>query len=729
MTVDALPGAGSSSAGPPRRDLRPLLRPRSIALVGASRNLDSLNGRPLKYLQVHGYAGPIYPVNPSYTSIADLPCYPSLDALPARPDLVVVGVAAPRVLAVLEQCVALSIPAAIVFASGYAEMGEEGRAAQAAIAELAERTGLLVCGPNTLGLLNAQAGVAATFTQVAASKLPRGPIAFVTQSGAFGTALAALADRQGIYFDYFINTGNEAALRFSDYVADVLEDPAIRVVAGYVEGLQDAPRFLEVARHALELGKPIVLTKVGRYGSGQRAAASHTGSLAGADAVYDAVLRQSGVLRTYDEEELLDTVSLFASYEGPRPRGKRMGLVTHSGGAGVLMADRCEELGLDVPAVGEETRQRLRELVPPFAGVANPVDITAQFIADPRLLEGALAAVAADPTVDVLVFYLGMMTGAADEIVARLTAARQAMDKPLVVAWAAAPEHAVAALRAAGVPTLPTATRTINALANFARYAERRRRVLGRPGQGLDHVPPPVAERLRAARPPRPRPGQPVPDRLACAALADYGAVFPRESLVASAADARRAAEEIGYPVALKVVSPTLLHKTEAGALALHLGDGEAVEQAYHAVLARARAHDPQVVVEGVLVQQMISDPDGVEVLVGVSHDPQFGPVVAFGLGGIHVELLRDVALRAAPLSEAEAREMIADIRGARLLEGFRGRPPADADALVQLLAGVSRLAADLRGTIAELDLNPVLVLPRGRGAVVLDRLMTWSAA
>lgn len=712
-----------------RRDLRPLLRPRSIALVGASRNLDSLNGRPLTYLKVHGYAGQVYPVNPGYDSIADLPCYPSLEALPERPDLVVVGVAAPRVLGVLEQCVALGIPAAIVFASGYAEMGEAGRAAQAAIGDLAARTGLLVCGPNTLGLLNAQEGVAATFTQVAATKLPRGPIAFVTQSGAFGTALAALADRQGIYFDYFINTGNEAALRFSEYVAEVLEDPDIRVVAGYVEGLQDADRFLEVARHALGLGKPIVLAKVGRYGSGQRAAASHTGSLAGSDAVYDAVLRQAGVVRAYDEEELLDTVALFASYQGPLPRGRRIGLVTHSGGAGVLMADRCEELGLAVPELEESTQRRLRELVPPFAGVANPVDITAQFIAEPRLLEGSLAAVAADPAVDVVVFYLGVMTGAADDIVARLTAASQAIDKPLVVAWAAAPDHAVRALRSAGVPTLPTATRAINGLANFVRYAEMRHRILGRAVETAMLAPPPTAERVRAARPVTPRPGQAVPDGLAREVLAAYGARFPREVLATSAADARRAAEAIGYSVALKLVSPTLLHKTEAGALALHLRDGDEVEQAYETVVGNARAHDPDLRVEGVLVQEMVADPGGVEVLVGVSHDPQFGPVVAFGLGGIHVELLRDVALRAAPLTEAEAREMVGAIRGARLLEGFRGRPRTDVDALVHLLVGVSRMAAELRGTIAEVDLNPVLVLPEGRGAFVLDRLMTWSAA
>ncbi|MDE3074258.1 MAG: acetate--CoA ligase family protein [Chloroflexota bacterium] len=704
--------------------LAPLLRPRSIAIVGASRNLDSLNGRPLKHLQVHGYHGPIYPVNPRYEEIAGLRCYPSLDALPVRPDVVVVGVGAARVQGVLEQCAELGIPAAIVFASGYAEMGEEGRRAQQEIAELAQRAGLLVCGPNTLGLLNAQIGAATSFSQAAARKLPRGPIAFVTQSGAFGTAITALAERMGIYFDYFLNTGNEASLQFADYVEDVLQDPAIRVVAGYIEGISDGPRFLDVARQAMEAGKPIVLAKVGRYGAGRRAAASHTGSLAGADAVYDAVLRQVGVLRVHDEEELLDTASLFASYDGPLPAGNAVALVTQSGGAGVLMADRCEELGLRVPELREETKARLRERMPPFAGVVNPVDITAQFIADPRLLEAALRTVAADPGVDVIVFYLAMMPGHAEEVVGHLKAARAVIDKPLIVAWAAAPEHAVTELRELGIPTVPTATRAVNALANFTRYAEARRRLLRQGAVGETVTPPPAVEWLRRTRQANAGPGTAVSDTLAREVLAAYGVTFPAEALVHSASEARAAADLIGYPVALKVVSPTLLHKTEAGAVALDLRDGAAVATGYERVLARARTHQPQGQVEGVLVQQMVADPNGVEVLVGVSRDPALGPIVAFGLGGIQVDLLHDVALRHAPFGREEAASMVRQIRGARLLDGFRGRPRADVAALVDLLVAVSRLAADLGDVVAEVDLNPVIVLPEGLGVRAVDRLI-----
>jgi acetyltransferase len=704
--------------------LERFFRPRAIAIVGATEDFTRINGRPLKFLLDKGYAGQIYPVNPKYSTLAGLVCYPSVTAIPGPVDLAIVAVPAKAVAASVQECVAKGVPSAVVFSSGFGEMGEEGRRLEAEVAEAARRGGLRLCGPNTLGFMNTFDRVLATFSQAGEGDTPPGPVAFVTQSGAFGTAIVALGRQQGVAFGYFVNSGNEADLGFAELLAWVLEDPRVKVVAGYIEGLRDGRRLLAVADRALDLGKPLVIAKVGRFGAGARAASSHTGSLAGSDRIYAGVFRQKGILRAPQEQTLLDLAAAFSIC--PLPAGRGLGIVTQSGGAGVLMADRAEELGLAVPELAPETQAALSKVVPAFGAVRNPVDITAQFIADPGLLRASLDLVLADPGVHAAIFYLGLMARFADQVVANLREAYARASKPLIVAWVAAPEAARAALREAGICMLPSATRAVDAVHGLVEFAERRRRRLG--GERAAHQPPSAsgrAARQRALAGARAAGARVLGALEAFELLAAYGVPVARTHLVTSADAAARALQELGGRVALKVESADLVHKTEADAIRLDVTDPEAARRAFDEVMANARRYRPDAAIRGVLVQEMASG--GIEVVVGLHRDAQFGPVVMVGLGGVLVEALDDVAFRAAPLSREDARDMLESLRGRRVLEGARGRPPADVQALIDVILAVSRLGVDAEGLVGELDINPLVVRPRGRGAVAVDALVVVS--
>lgn len=705
-----------------RSALDALLRPASIAIVGASEDFVKINGRPLKFLLDKGYPGKIFPVNPKYGTLAGLMCHPSVSAIGEPVDLAIVAVPAAAVAAAIRDCAAKGVRAAVVFSSGFGEMGEAGGRLERELAALAREAGLRLCGPNTLGFMNTFDRVMATFSQAGEGEAPPGPIGFITQSGAFGTAIFALARQRGLSLGYFVNSGNEADVDFGELLLYVLEDERVRVVAGYIEGLKDGRKVIVAAERALELGKPIVMVKVARSGAGARAAASHTGSLAGADRVYEGVFRQTGIVRAANDEHLLDLVSAFSHCA--LPDGPGVGIVTQSGGAGVLMADRCEELGLLVPELGPETQAALRKVVPAFGAVKNPVDITAQFIADPELLVKSLRLVLADPRVAVVVFYLGLMERAALKIAEDLKAITAGTGKPLLVAWAAAPPAGLQALRDAGICALPSATRAVDAVHGLVRFAERRRRFEteresrgpagSSGGDAWGAMAEPPGERRRV-----------LGSAEAFDLLAKYGVRAARWRLARTAAEAVDAARWLGGPVALKVESPSIAHKTEAAAIRLGVRGPDEVRRAFDEVVARARDYKPDAEIRGVLVQEMVGS--GTEVVVGLHQDPQFGPVVMVGLGGVFVEVLKDVAFRALPLTRGDAVDMIESLRGRAVLQGVRGRPPADVAALVDVLLAMSRLGTEGGRTIGEAEINPLIVLPEGLGAVAVDALVICS--
>lgn len=685
------------------RNLDRFFHPRSIAIVGASEDFAKVNGRPLKYLLDKAYAGKIYPINPKYDELAGLRCYPDIEAVPEPIDLAIVAVPAAHAKAAVQACARAKAGGVVVFSSGYGEMGEEGRARERELAEAARAGDMPLCGPNTLGFWNAFERVIATFSQAGEGEVTAGDVAFVTQSGAFGTAIVALARERGIPLGYFVNSGNEADLRFAELVRYVVHDPAIRVVAGYVEGLKDGADLLAVAEEARALGKPLVIVKVGRYAAGAKAAMSHTGSLAGSDRVYSGVFRQKGIVRAYDVDALLDAIDALRS--SALPAGPRIGIVTQSGGAGVLMADRAEEVGLEIAQLSEETKTALRAVIPVFGAIGNPIDITAQFIAEPRLLRDALTIVLHDPNVDIAVFYLGLMERAVEAVAENLQAAAASSEKPLLVAWVAAPPSACERLRAAGICMLPGATRAIDAALALAEHARAQRR--------------PRAQVIEPGAMEISSHGGAWPSRASFELLERAGIPVAPWRFARGVDEAVAAARALGFPVALKIESARIAHKTEAGGVRLDLRDERDVEAAFRSVITAARSYMPDAEADGVIVQSLIAD--GVEAIVGMQRDPQLGPLVMVGLGGVLVEVFEDVAFRAAPLVRSDALEMLEELRGYRLLTGVRGRKSADIDALVAVILAVSRLAV-ASSQLSEIDINPVMV--SSSGAVAVDALV-----
>jgi len=685
-----------------------LISPRSIAILGASSDFQKLNGRTLKFLLDKGYRGKLYPVNPKYERIGDLPCYPTVAAIPGPVDMAIITVPARLVIEQVRALGKKGVPAAIIYSSGFGEMGEAGAALEAELVATARAGNVRLCGPNCLGLVNSFDRVIATFSQYGSGEVLEGPVAFVTQSGAFGSAIATLARRRHLGLGYFVNTGNECDANLVEIMDEVLDDPRIRVGCAYIEGFKDGAGLLALAARALDAGKPIVATKVGRSQAGARAAASHTGSLAGEDRVFDGLARQYGILRARNEEHMLDMVDVLAHCNLPEGRG--IGLVTQSGGAGVLIADRAEELGLSLPTLSEDTQAKLRAVLPTFGSGANPVDVTAQFIAEPEILLNGLRLTLADPAVHVGIVWVLSMDAYVPMLVDLFSQVKSETPKPFVLCWVAASEQALKLCREAGIPVLRGAEPAVDAVAGLIEYAQKRRTWLA------DRM---ARDAIRLPALTLPAAGV-VGTIEATALLERCGVTSAPVALASDADDAARLAEKLGLPVAVKIESPDILHKTEADGVRLGLHSSEAVHAAAVEVLNAARTYDKAARIDGLLVQRMTAG--HVEFVIGLKRDPSFGPVLMAGLGGILVEVMKDVAFRHCPVTPAEAEAMLGELRGKAILGGARGKPAVSRAALIDLLCAASRFGAAAGDRLDEVDLNPVL-LSTG-SAVAVDCVM-----
>ncbi|MCC2596165.1 acetate--CoA ligase family protein [Pusillimonas sp. MFBS29] len=676
-----------------------MLQPQSVAVIGASAQFSKINGRPLKHLLEKGYQGRIYPVNPKYSELGGLSCYPDAASLPEPPDLAVIAVPAKDVPASLRELGMAGGRAAVVFSSGFGEIGAEGLEQEQLLRTIAQEYDMVLCGPNCLGFINAHENVYATFSQYADGPTNSGPIGFVTQSGAFGTAIAALVRQRGLGLGYFINTGNEADAGFSELMSIVVEDPRTRVVAGYLEGIKDVEALARLTRRCHELGKPLVLTKVGRTASGVRAAASHTGSLAVEDALFDSVLRQYGVLRARNEEQMLDMLEALAGCDVPAGRG--LGIITQSGGAGVMMTDRAEEIGLDVPVLQPSTSTALQAVMPAYGSSGNPVDITGQFVAQPELLSESVSILLDDPGVDIGIVWLQLMTMHVDMLVDIFGRIREQAKKPFIVCWVAAPPGTAERLREKGIVMFGAGERAVDAVAALARYGQMQRAHAA----ARADAPVPLPIKLPFA-------DGPLPTLDAVALLEQAGVPMAPVALAASADDAVQAWKRFGKPVALKIESPDILHKTDVGGVVLGLDSEADIRKGYQALLDACMQARPDAAITGIVVQPMSAG--HVELVIGVKRDPVFGVMVMVGYGGILLEVLRDVAFRRAPFSVGEARTMLDELRMRPVLDGVRGRPPIDVDRLCMMLSRLSLWAVSVENQLQELDLNPVLAGPEG---------------
>ena len=706
-------------------DLKPLFSPDSVAIIGASADTHTLRGRTTHYLIAHGYPGRIYPVTRSQPEVFGLRSYATVAELPEAPDLAVVVVPAAYVAPTLEECGRKGVRAAVVISSGFAE--ERGEAAQErdrALREVIDRFGIVVCGPNSEGLVNPLKPLVATFSPVfhdpAQSLFPESrnsrAIAVSCQSGALTFAFLSRGRPRQLRFTYQASAGNQICLEAHDYVDWLLDSGGADIFLAYLESIREPARFRAVADKAAAAGKPMIIAKVGRSEAGRRAAASHTGSLAHSGVIDDAIFRHHGIIRGEDLDHMLDMAAAFAFCK--LPRGNRVAVITGSGGSAVWMSDLLAAHGLELPVLEEDLQQRLMALLPSYASAQNPVDGTAQAIHEvgyAKLVE----IVRESQRIDTILLIGSLANEAtATQRAEELAAVTGDTEQPIILStYTTATPGAMAAFAEAGIPcytSMPSCARAIRALVDYARFQERRR---GR--QLTDKTPPSlrdeVGRALAAAC-------AVLTEAEAKALLARYGVERPAEALVTSADEAAAAAARIGGPVALKVQSPDITHKTEAGGVALGLSGEGAVREAYQRIIGNAARAQADAAIHGVLVQKMA--PRGQEMILGVTRDPTFGPMLMVGLGGIHVEVLRDVVFAPVPIGQEEALLLLGELKGAALLDGVRGMPPADRTALAKLMTTLSRFAADHADLIEEIDLNPVIVHPQGRGLTVVDALI-----
>lgn len=688
--------------------LEPLFNPRSVAVVGASATAGKIGAAPLEFLRRHGFRGAVYPVNPGAREIAGLRAFRSVRDVPERVDLSIFAVPAERLEGAVEESAAAGVRAGVIFTSGLAEASAEGGAAQRRMAATARAAGMRLLGPNCLGLANHALGLVASFSPFFSEPPPgEGGMALVSQSGAFGGYAAMAAQDLGVSFSYWVTTGNEADVDLADGLAFLAHDPGTRVILAYMEGSRDGPKLLEALRICHERRRPVVMLKVGRTEVGAAAAASHTASLAGEDSVYEAVFRQHGVYRAESIDEWFDVGRAAAG--GRLPRSARVALFTASGGVGVFMADEAVARGLEVAPLPEEAQAAVKALVP-FAGTRNPIDVTGQTLADVGLFEQAIEAVLETSDYGSIVSFhagIGRSTAAGRRLQAAWGEVGRRFPETVIAVSGASTPEVDRAYEDAGCLVFRDPGRAVRAVAALSRLAA-------------------VFDR-QIVVPELPRPGATLPRRPlteieALDALDEAGFPTVPRRLVGSAAEARQAADALGYPAVLKIVSPDILHKTEVGGVALSLADGDAVEAAFRRVTERARAALPAARIDGCLVGPMVRG--GVETILGVQRDPVFGPVVMFGLGGVLVEVLRDVSFRVAPFGEDEALRMIAETKASAVLKGVRGAPPADIEALARSLSRLSLFAAAHRETILSVDVNPFVVLPEGEGALALDAVI-----
>ncbi|MSP89361.1 MAG: CoA-binding protein [Alphaproteobacteria bacterium] len=683
--------------------LTPLFYPQSIAVIGASADARRISGKPIESLKAAGFPGPIYPVNPKYADVQGLKAFPSIDAVPGPVDLALVTVPAPAVVPALEACADKGVRAAVIFTSGFAEVDAGGKAAQSRMTEIAQTRGMRILGPNCMGLFNVRHKSYVTFSSAFLRAWPKpGPIGIVSQSGAFGAHCFVMARERGLGLSHWVTTGNECDVDFAEALAFLADDPATEIILGYLEGGRRGQMLVDACERARTNRKPVVLMKVGRSEVGAEAARSHTASLAGNDAIYDAVFRDCGVHRARSMNEVFETVKACTARAFPR-RG-RLGIVTISGGGGILMADTAAEQGLDVPALPEEAQRRLKALLP-YASPRNPVDTTAQALDDMSLAQRNLEIMIESGDFDAIACFFSSV-GFSPQIAPKLRDAivsvrRKHPDVPIFMAMTSAPEL-IAELAAAGIPHFEDPVALVQAIGALVRFG----RAFARPPISPPSLPAPLS----------PSPRGMLDERASKALLSAAGIPVVPDRVARSLAEAADAARALGLPVALKILSPDIAHKTEVGGVALSLDTPEAVADAYSAMMERVRRAAPSARIDGALVSPMVRG--GVEAILGVQHDPVFGPAVMVGLGGIFAEVIGDVAFRLAPFGVDDARDLIAGLKGYKLLTGVRGRPRLDVDALARALSALSCFAAANAGAIESIDINPIIVTERGVVAV-----------
>lgn len=696
------------------QSVRTLLNPRSVAVVGASRRAGTIGAALVANLKLHGFTGPIYPVNPSTDRIEELKTYPKVSAIGAPVDLAIIAVPAPAVEEVITDCARAGVRGVVVISAGFAEVSAQGRQDEQRITRLVRQAGMRLVGPNCMGLLNTDPDVSLCGTFIP-SWPPAGNIGMMSQSGALGQAVLEYARSLNLGISTFVSVGNKADVSGNDLLIYWAQDPKTDVIVMYLESFGNPRRFARIAPEVVR-HKPVIAVKSGRSAAGTRAAQSHSAALANLDVAVDAIFEQAGVIRTNSLVELFDVAALLSTQ--PIPAGPRVGVVTNAGGPGILLADACEARGLTLPELSPETLEKLRSFLPPQAGLSNPIDLIASDA--PGVYARAIEAVGNDPGVDslVVIFVPPLVTTKPEAVADAIAwaAAKVPPHKPVLsvfLSFRGTPPMLSAGPRGR-IPSYSFPEDAAMALAAAVRYGQWRKRPAGA-SLTLD-VAAQAAVREIIDRALAGAEGPLWLDTKDLAALLHAAGIEFAAAQKTSVADAAAVAEQLGYPLVAKAIAPGLVHKSDVGGVIMDLGSAEQVREAAQTLVDRMASVGAKL--EGILLQRQV--PGGIEALVGVTTDPTFGPLVVCGMGGVHVELLRDVSFRLTPVTDVDAAEMIDKLRSKRLLEGYRGGPKGDRDALISVIMRVSALV-EIIPELHELDLNPVKVLPPGEGAVAVD--------
>ncbi len=691
-------------------------KPNAVVVIGASREEGKVGYSIVDNLVKGGFPGPIYPVNPKAAEILGLKCYPDLSQVPDEANLAVLVIPPKVCIPTLEACVAKGIKAAVVISAGFKEVGGEGAEIERALRARVRELGIRVVGPNCLGIIDTKSRLNATFS---AGMPPVGEIAFFSQSGALCTAILDWAIGNDVGFSKFISLGNKADTSEVDFIEALAADPETRVIIGYIEGVENGQRFMQAARAASKI-KPLIIVKSGGTAAGARAASSHTGTLAGSEKAFSTAFRQSGIIRAESIEELFNFARAFATQ--PLPTGPHLCIVTNAGGPGIIAADAVERSSAKMATFLPETIERLRKALPPTAALYNPVDVIGDAKED--RYQAALEAVAADPNVDgVLALTTPQAMTENDKFAEVVGRTAKESGKPFFTAFMGEVSVAKARviLRNFGVPQYPYPEPAVRTFEAMVRYREWQQYTPAPPREfaaDRGRVALAILEARRAGR-------AQLGEREAREVIAAYGLRLPQNVLARTVDEAVAAAQGMGFPVALKIVSPDILHKTDVGGVRLNLPDAAAVAQGFAGIDASVRRFFPTAAIQGIAVQEMVVG--GKEVILGMTRDSQFGPLLMFGLGGIYVEVLKDVAFRVAPIGPDEAEAMIREIRSFPLLRGVRGEKPSDLAAIVDALCRLSLLSVEFP-EILELDVNPLLVKPEGGGAVAIDARLALAS-
>ena len=687
--------------------LAALFEPKSVAIIGASTNPARIGGRPISYYLKAGFKGDIYPVNPNRDEIQGLKCYPDISAIPGSVDLAILAISATAVVGAVQACGEKGVKVIVLFSAGFAEIGEAGDVMQAEVDKIAQQYGIRILGPNCLGLYNGDNGNCPTFTSGLEGGFPRaGRVGLITQSGAYGTHLLTMSKSRRLGVTKWISTGNESDVTVAECLEYMIDSDSVDVVGCYMEGVKNPEILIRALKKARAAGKAVTIMKVGVSEVGSEAVQSHTASLTGSDASFQALIDQYGALRAYTTEQMFDI--LYAFSLSPRATGSKLGVLTVSGGAGVLMADVAEELGLSLPAMPAETQARLSARNP-LGAPRNPVDITANALNDFPLVSENLDAMCNEGGYDLLVAFFTSLIGSpvhGEKLLKVFSEGVKGQGKPFALIGQA-PVEMLEKYEAAGIMVFEDPSRAVAALSALAKFNTSFNAAAEDEGSlpDIGQIELPTSK---------------IAEAEAKALMAKTGIPVPAEEVVSTAKQAAEAASKMGFPVVIKIVSADIPHKSEAGGVALNLADAAAVEAAASLMLTTVKEREPTAKIDGLLVAPMIGD--GVDLIVGTQRDPVMGPVVMVGLGGIYTEILKDVAVSLAPITPKRALALIESLRGAALLKGVRGQAAVDLNAIADVVSRLSVLATQNVEGIESIEINPLRAMPNG--VIALDALI-----